>query len=281
MSGQGRAGPAGRAAGGRVPGSRPGCGSSTGTGAAPRASSTSWPPSAGCWSSARSRPGPASGSAARSRPSAGASGARLRRLAVSWLAAHGAALRRDPDRRHRAGPGPGRATSPSSTSAGWAECRWPAPTRSPWSGWRATRSRSRPTSRTAWSACCWSACRTRRCARRGTGSGRRSSTAASSGRSAGSRSACHRPACPSGAADSTSASPSPSWARRARSRRLPSTGWCSSASSGSTARCARSGGCCPPSAAAAAADFAGLPCRAPTLPRRRWSPGSGCSAPRP
>ena len=74
----------------------------------------------------------------------------------------------------------------SSTFAGWARWRSPAPTRSRWWASRAIRSRSRRTSRTGWSACCSSGCPIPRCARRGTGSGRPSSTAASSGRTAGS-----------------------------------------------------------------------------------------------
>ena len=63
---------------------------------------------------------------------------------------------------------------------------------------------------------------------------------------------------------------------RARSRRRRSTGWRSSASSGSTASCARSAACCPPSRPPRPAASGGSRCRAPTRPRRRWSPACGC-----
>ena len=200
--------------------------------------------------------------------------ARLRRLAAQWLVAHGVLF--DEVRIDVIGLVKDKSgSSRSSTSGGWARCRSPAPTRSPWSGSKAIRSRSRPTSRTGCRACCWSVYRTLPCARHATGSAQRSSTATSSGRSAGSRWACPRPACPSEAAVSTSASPCRFWPRPVPFHRPRSTAWSSSGSLGWTAGCARFAESFPRWQRPGAPGLARRSWPSPMPRRRRWCRGSG------
>ena len=185
------------------------------------------------------------------------------------------AVRRGAHRRDRAGAVTGQGTSRSSMSGGWARWRWPGPTRSPWSGWKAIPWRSRRTSKTGCSGCSWSGCRTRRCGRPGTGSGRdhqqRGAVAAAQdhGRpvpgqpaQAGQRiRSRHRGGHPRG--------------RRRVARGCPRRALPSSANSGSTASCARSAGVLPGGGGRRRAGFARWPWRRPTRPRPPWSPGCG------
>ena len=258
--------------------SGPDCGSSTGTGGAQTASSTSWPSSGGSWWCARSRPARACGTAARSRRSARVSALRLRRLAAAWLAAQGLGFERSASTWSGCS-GRSRGSSPSSTSGGGLDGGRPDPLDRPGRGRGPSgRDRGRYPERAA-RGCSWSACPIRRCARPGTGSGPPSSTAASSGRSGGSPSVSPRRACPSAAAGSTLASRWPCSAaagsvpaggarrdgvpRRARARRPAAPG------PRGAARCRGRGGPRLPARSR---------CRAPTRPRRRWSPACGCWA---
>ena len=111
----------------------------------------------------------------------------------------------------------------------------------------------------------------------GTGSGRHRQQPASSGRSGGSPSASRPASLPKRGSGFDIGIAVAVLARRGRGARPGrSTGWRSSASWGSTAGCARSAECCLLSRPPAARGFRRVRCRAPTRPRRRWSPTCGC-----